>query len=105
MLDTLRTFLHRAISTERGDGYRPIRWPKEIARGVNEALGEPICSREELEKRRAAERRLAELRTGPPAAPDLHIEYARAHNVESRLGGKWQSAGPYWSMIWLIARS
>jgi glutaredoxin len=65
MLGTLRTILYRAITTPKGDTLAPVRVPKDIARGVNEWLGSPLCSAEELERRRAARERLAGLRAAP----------------------------------------
>jgi hypothetical protein len=65
MLDGVRTLLHRAITTETGESLAVVRVPKEIARTVNDLLGEPLCSRDELLRRRAAVRRLDELRRGP----------------------------------------
>ena len=53
MLDFVRTGLHRAITTPAGDTFLPIRLPKDIARRVNAMFGDPICSREELDRRRA----------------------------------------------------
>lgn len=56
MFNSLRTLLHKAITTPRGDSLAPIRLPKQMAKGLNELLGAPICSPEELEKRRAEEK-------------------------------------------------
>jgi hypothetical protein len=67
MLDPLRTGLHKIITTPVGDGFLPLRVPKVLARRVNMFLGSPLCSSEELVKRRAAEKRLEELRTAAPA--------------------------------------
>jgi glutaredoxin len=39
-----------------------VRFPKDLARRVNRALGEPLCSAAELERRREGEKRLAKLR-------------------------------------------
>jgi hypothetical protein len=63
MLDTLRTSLFRAITTPRGDAITPLRVQKDLARRLNVLLGSPLCSPEDLAKRRAAEVRLAALRT------------------------------------------
>ena len=52
MIDLVRTSLHRAITTPAGDRFFPLRVPKDLARRVNAMLGDPICSREELERRR-----------------------------------------------------
>lgn len=68
MLDQLRSLLHRAITTPRGDSFAPIRVPKDIARGLNDMLGSPLCTLEEAERRRAAARRLVELRAAPAPA-------------------------------------
>jgi glutaredoxin len=55
MFDSIRSLLHRAITSPRGDSLAPIRVPKQVAKGINELLGEPLCSAETLEKRRAEE--------------------------------------------------
>lgn len=62
MLDLVRTSLHRVLTTPVGDGFLPVRLPKDLARRVNVVLGQPICSAEELERRRNGEQRLAKLR-------------------------------------------
>jgi len=74
MLDLLRTSLHRAITTQRGDSLTLVRVPKDALRRVNRALGLPICSREDLEKRRAARMTLAELRRTGETKPREKIE-------------------------------
>ncbi|HVY47290.1 MAG TPA: hypothetical protein VHB21_15485 [Minicystis sp.] len=65
MLDGIKSVLHRAITTPAGDSLALVRVPKEIARTVNELAGSPLASRDELEKRKAAARRLEELKRGP----------------------------------------
>ncbi len=75
MIDLVRTSLHRAITTPIGDGFFPVRVPKDLARRFNVMLGEPICSREELERRRAGRAKLEELkktggRSDAPSAAD-----------------------------------
>ena len=69
MLDLVRTSIYRAITTPVGDALLPIRLPKDLARRVNAILGEPLCSAEELARRRAGQARLEEpkRRGGPPA--------------------------------------
>ena len=75
MLDRVRTSLHRLITTPAGDSFLPVRLPKDLARRVNMTLGDPICSAEELERRRSASERLAQLRakkgTAEPAEATL----------------------------------
>jgi glutaredoxin len=63
MLDPLRTGLHKIITTPVGDGFLPLRAPKVLARRMNMFFGSPLCSAEDLEKRRAAQKRLQELRS------------------------------------------
>jgi len=63
MLDFLRTRLHTAITSPALDGFAPVRVPKDLARRLNATFGEPICSQDELAKRRAAREKLAMLRT------------------------------------------
>ena len=60
--DLVRTTLHRAITTPRGDSLAVVRIPKDIARRMNYALGLPLCSKDELEKRRIAQAKLDDLR-------------------------------------------
>jgi len=61
--DFVRTSLHRAITTPALDGIPPLRVGKGLARRLNVTLGQPLCSATDLEARRAAEARLAALRT------------------------------------------
>jgi len=69
MLDGLRATLHRMIETPRGDGVAVVRVPKILARNLNDLLGNPLCSAEEMARRRAAAARLANLTTAEkPAA-------------------------------------
>jgi hypothetical protein len=62
MLTLVRSALHRAITSPRGDSLAPVRIPKDLARRINVALGSPLAPRDELAKRAAARVRLAELR-------------------------------------------
>src|ERR1700744_1874928 len=70
MLDLVRTSIHRALTTPLGDGFLPVRLPKDLARRVNAMFGDPICSKEEIERRRAGRAKLEELKKngGKPAA-------------------------------------
>jgi hypothetical protein len=69
IVDALRTTLHRALTSPRGDHFTAIRVSKDLARGVNAMLGEPLCSASELDRRRAAAARLQRLRGAPSSAP------------------------------------
>lgn len=62
MFDIVRTSLHRAITSPLGDGFLPVRVPKDLARRVNHLLGEPLCGQAELERRRAGRAKLASLK-------------------------------------------
>ena len=62
MIDIVRTSLHLAITTPVGDRFLPIRVPKDLARRMNAMLGEPLCSKSELDRRRAGRARLEELK-------------------------------------------
>ena len=65
MLDGVRTLLHRAIQSPKGESIAAVRVPKEIARTVNDLLGQPLCDGEELSRRRVASARLDVLKSGP----------------------------------------
>ena len=66
--DILRDRIHRVISSPAGavpeDGLAAVRVAKGLARRLNETLGKPICSSEEMAKRRGAAQRLDDLRAG-----------------------------------------
>ncbi|MBX3213010.1 MAG: hypothetical protein KF850_13315 [Labilithrix sp.] len=62
MLDLVRTSLHRALTTPAGDQFLPVRLPKDLARRFNALIGDPLCSKEELERRRAGRAKLEELK-------------------------------------------
>jgi hypothetical protein len=62
VLDVVRTQAHRSITSPTGDGLLPVRVSKDLLRRANSLLGKPLCSAEELEKRRAAATRLENLR-------------------------------------------
>jgi hypothetical protein len=62
MLDVLRTTLHRMLETPRGDRLAAVRVPKMLARQLNDLLGHPLCSADELARRRAALEKLRSLR-------------------------------------------
>lgn len=62
MLDRVRTSLHKAITSPVGEGLLPVRLPKEALRRVNALLGDPLCSKEELDRRRAGWAKLEELK-------------------------------------------
>lgn len=71
MLDRIRTKLHGLIDNPRGDAISAVRVPKMFARRVNDLFGSPLCSAEDLEKRRAA---LAKLETMRGAAAPVTLE-------------------------------
>jgi glutaredoxin len=62
VLGRIRTKLHGIIDNPRGDAIAAVRVPKMFARRVNDLLGSPLCSAEDLEKRRAALAKLESLR-------------------------------------------
>jgi hypothetical protein len=61
MLDVIRTTLHQVIETPRGDAFAAVRVPKMFARKLNRFLGGPLCSADDLAKRRAALAKLANM--------------------------------------------
>jgi glutaredoxin len=67
MFDLVRTSLHRVLTTPVGDGFLPVRLPKDLARRVNIVLGQPLCSKDELERRRSGATKLAKLRADAKA--------------------------------------
>ncbi len=92
LLDIVRTSLHRAITTSVGEGFAPVRVPRDLARRLNVTLGQPLCSKEQLAARRAAEARLAASRAArvagapAPSAPAAHARSAAPVMVYFELG-------------------
>jgi hypothetical protein len=70
MIPRLRDTLFRAMVSPRGDSVPGVRLTKALARQVNDALGAPIASEQELTERAAARAQLRDLRAGArsPAA-------------------------------------
>jgi hypothetical protein len=100
MLDKIRTTLHQAIESARGENLAAVRLPKMFARRLNRALGSPLCTPEELEKRRAAHAKLASLKgaaqTALPrtAAPVVvYFEKDRNQRLKDRIEELLQSRG------------
>lgn len=96
MFDRLRSSLHRALVTPRGDALALVRVPKDLARRANVALGEPLCSREETTRRREAAAKLEALRRGagapsraePPAGPSAPVLVYVEGDRNARLLGR-----------------
>jgi hypothetical protein len=72
MLSLVRSALHRAITSPRGDSLAPVRIPKDLARRLNVALGSPLAPSEEIVRREQARARLAELRARGGHGERLH---------------------------------
>jgi len=52
--DKLRTGVHQALTSSRGDQLRPIRLVREVLGTANDLVGRPFCSQAELDERREA---------------------------------------------------
>jgi glutaredoxin len=84
MFDEVRVALYRAITSPKGDSFSPLRIQKDFARRLNVVLGSPLAPADELEKRKAARARLADLRrasrggsaTTPPLPTEIEPELA-----------------------------
>jgi hypothetical protein len=106
MFGRVREALFEAINTSRGDSLAAVRLPKDIARRLNSALGEPLASREELAKREAARARLKGLlqrgacrAQGAPREPaPLFVYFERDRNVRelSRIEEALSARGYAW---------
>lgn len=108
MLDRVRTSLHRAITSPFGDRFVGVRLPKDLARRANVALGSPLCSAEELERRREGKRRLAELRKSKAPGKKLERERAtvmiyfekdRNHRVLERMKDALEAKGYAYTLL------
>lgn len=104
---SLRTSLHQLITTPRGDALALVRIQKDLARRLNMALGSPICSGEELARRRAAEERLRALRTTaapetttPVAAPVMvYFEAGRNERMLARVKETLAARGIVYTLL------
>src|SRR5437868_15313147 len=100
MLDKIRTTLHQAIESPRGESLAAVRVPKMLARRLNRFLGSPLGSAEELEKRRAAVAKLADLKDASQAplartaAPVVaYFERDRNQRLKDRVDELLRSSG------------
>lgn len=95
--DKLRTLGDRALSSTAGDRFRPVKVLREVLGTANDLAGRPLCSDEELRRRRA--RRQAASATSPTegapsreAAPVMVYFAGRDHRtlkkVEELLGAR-----------------
>jgi glutaredoxin len=50
--DKLRVWVNGALSSERGNQYRPVRLVREALGTANDLVGRPFCSADELRERR-----------------------------------------------------
>ncbi len=78
MLDRVRTSIHAAITTPFGDAFLPVRVPKDLARRMNLMFGEPLCSKAELERRRAGREKLEALKAGGAVAVTAEMPVVQA---------------------------
>lgn len=100
-MDIVRTSLGRLLASNRGSGFAPVRVSRDLARRLNRTFGEPLCTAEELEKRRAAQIRLEALRNAPPkkvservqAPVMVYFEKDRNARELSRIAELFQSKG------------
>ena len=72
-MDRVRTALGTLLNDTRLDGFSPTRVARDLAVRVNRTLGEPLCTAEELTKRKAAAARLTELRGKPRERKTVHV--------------------------------
>jgi hypothetical protein len=100
MLDKIRTTLHEAIQSPTSDDAGALRIPKLFARRLNRVLGSPLCSAEDLAKRRAAVAKLASLegasqtRFVRAAAPVIvYFEKDRNQRLKDRIEELLRSRG------------
>jgi len=100
MIDKIRTTLHQTIESPRGDGVAAVRLPKLFARRLNRFLGSPLCSAEDLDKRRAAVAKLAGMKGAAQqkialtAAPVVvYFEKDRNQRMKDRIEELLQSRG------------
>jgi hypothetical protein len=106
MLDKIRTTLHQAIESPRGENVAAVRLPKMFVRRLNRVLGSPLCSAEDLEKRRAAFAKLASLKNAPQenlaraAAPVVvYFEKDRNQRMKDRVEELLRSRGIAFSAL------
>jgi glutaredoxin-related protein len=52
--DRLRTSVHEALTSTRGDQLRPLKLVREVLGTANDLAGRPFCSQAELDERREA---------------------------------------------------
>ena len=66
--DPVRVLVDRALSSTKGNEYRPVKLLREVLGTANDVVGRPFCSAEELDKRRRRGRPVVVAST--PAKPE-----------------------------------
>jgi hypothetical protein len=108
MPSRIRDALYRAIASPRGDSIAPLRITKDLARQLNDMIGTPLATREELEARAVARARLLELRSGTakgageptdPAPVFLYFETGRNVRELTRMEEVLSAKGIRWTRL------
>lgn len=91
MGDRLRTTVHDALASPRGDRYRPVKLLREVLGTANDLVGRPFCTQAELDERRQAGGRQAAAVKREPAPVMLYFDgkdHRSKKKIEELLGAK-----------------
>ena len=73
-VDRLRFLLHDALASQRGDQLRAVRLAREVLGTANDLAGRPLCSPEELAKRRRSAAPRAGVARREPAPVVVYVD-------------------------------
>lgn len=99
MLDRFKKKAHQVLSSDRGNGFAPVRLARRAAQRANDALGRPLSSEQELAERRAYES-ASTVDSGPTeervAAPVMIFHLDKHHVKVKKMRDVLDAAGiPY----------
>src|SRR5690242_7510163 len=83
--DKLRTTVHDVLTSERADGWRPVRLLREMLGTANDLVGRPFCSQSELDERRAALAAGAAPASKREAAPVMLYFDGKDHRTKKKI--------------------
>jgi glutaredoxin len=89
--DKLRTRVHEALSSTRGDALRPVKILREVLGTANDLAGRPFCSQAELDERRLEARPAATPGTREAAPVMLYFDgkdHRTKKKIEELLSGR-----------------
>ena len=86
--DRVRVFVHGVLSSEKGDGVKPLKAMRAVLGTANDLAGRPFCSSEELARRNARKHPLVVVAPASPSrdpAPVMLYFDGKDHRTKQKM--------------------